>query len=223
MNPGALSIVMPTFNEAGRIAQRLDALQGLRAQGVEIVVADGGSADETARLARPLCDVLVSAPRGRASQMNAGARIARGGALLFLHADTRLPAVRRAVDSGAVGGRFDVRVRGRHPAFGLLSAAINVRSRWTGIATGDQAPFVTRAAFEALGGFEAVPLMEDVRFTARLRGIGRVEALRERVETSGRRWEEHGFLRTVLLMWRLRLLHAFGASPERLARMYPRR
>ncbi|MBU6282033.1 glycosyltransferase family 2 protein, partial [bacterium] len=158
-------------------------------------------------------------------QMNAGAAATVGDVLLFVHADTLLPlgfgtAVGGAIEGGAVGGRFDVEVRGRHPGLPLLSRAISLRSRWSGIWTGDQAPFARREAFEAIGGFEEVPLMEDVRFARALKHLGRVAALRDRVSTSGRRWDEHGFARTVLLMWRLRLLHAVGVSPERLAGSY---
>jgi rSAM/selenodomain-associated transferase 2/rSAM/selenodomain-associated transferase 1 len=226
MNPGALSIVMPTFNEAGRVAARLGALQGLRAQGVEIVVADGGSADETARLARPLCDVLISAPRGRASQMNAGARIARGGALLFLHADTRLPeeAARRLCEalarSGRAWGRFDVAIEGRSRWLPVVAACMNLRSALTGVATGDQAIFMTRAAFEAIGGFPDIALMEDIAASRALKRLSRPVRLREKAHTSGRRWDTHGALRTILLMWRLRLAYFLGAAPDALARRY---
>ncbi|MFM7144528.1 MAG: TIGR04283 family arsenosugar biosynthesis glycosyltransferase [Alphaproteobacteria bacterium] len=217
-----ISVVVPALDKALGIA---DCLASARDPDVvEIIVVDGGSRDATREIASRLASVVTS-PAGRAAQMNAGAARATGEVLLFLHADTRLPpgfgkAVRRAVEGGAVGGRFDLRVEGSHPCLGLLSAAINARSRWSGISTGDQALFATREAFRAVGGFESIPLMEDVRFTAALRRLGPVAALRERVSTSGRRWERHGFARTVLLMWRLRLLHAWGVSPERLAARY---
>jgi len=221
-----ISVVVPALDEEAVIERCLCSARDPRVG--EVVVVDGGSADRTAEIAARRADRVLVAARGRASQMNAGAAATTGGILLFLHADTLLPpgfgaAVERSVAGGAVGGRFDVRVRGSHPGFPLLSAAINARSRWSGISTGDQAIFATRGAFAAVGGFERVPLMEDVRFSAALKRVGPVAALREQVSTSGRRWEEHGFLRTVLLMWRLRLLHAFGVSPESLAASYPRR
>ncbi len=224
---GALiSIVIPALDEETALERCLESTRDPRV--AEVVVVDGGSGDRTTEIAARLADRVLLAARGRASQMNAGAAATTGAILLFLHADTRLPggfgdAVERAVAGGAVGGRFDVRVRGRHPGFPLLSAAINARSRWSGIATGDQAIFATREAFAEAGGFEPVPLMEDVRFSAALKRIGPVAALHERVSTSGRRWEEHGFVRTVLLMWRLRLLHALGVAPARLAASYLRR
>ena len=168
---------------------------------------------------------MLSAPRGRSPQMNAGAAVARGEVLLFLHADTRLPegADRLVLDglsrSGRVWGRFDIRIDGG----GLLrvvAAMMNTRSRLTGIATGDQAMFVTRAAFDAVGGFPPIALMEDLALSARLKRLGRPLALRAHVTTSPRRWRQHGTLRTILKMWRLRLGFFLGVDPEKLARQY---
>jgi len=225
--PGAaakLSIIVPTLDEARDIVERLEALQRLRALGHEVIVADGGSRDGTPDLARPLADRVVLAPRGRASQMNAAARQASGSALLFLHADTRLPpeadsAVRAAL-AARTWGRFDVRIEARHPLLRVVALMMNLRSRLTGIATGDQAIFVRRDTFEALGGYAEIPLMEDVELTRRLRRAGRPACLRARVSTSGRRWESRGVLRTIVLMWRLRLAYFFGADPARLADRY---
>ena len=221
----AVSIVVPVLDEAAAIAATLAPLQRLRAAGAEIVVVDGGSADGTAVLAEPLADRVVTAPRGRASQMNAGARASRHANLLFLHADTVLPLDALAAVEAALRerawGRFDVAIDGADPFLPVVAACMNVRSRLTGIATGDQAIFVRRDAFEAIGGFAAIPLMEDVAFSrAALRALGRPACLRARAITSGRRWERHGVLRTILLMWRLRLAFALGADPHRLARRY---
>lgn len=221
-----LSIVIPTLNEAGVVVAALEALQPLRAAGHELVVIDGGSDDGTPDLAMPWADRVANAPRGRAHQMNAGARIAGGDVLLFLHADTRLPArADRVVLDGLAGsgrawGRFDVRIDGRHPLLRLIAGLMNARSRWTGIATGDQAVFVRRDAFAAVGGFPPLPLMEDVALSAALKRVSRPLCLPARVTTSGRRWESHGVLRTILLMWWLRLRYFFGTSPERLAEIY---
>jgi rSAM/selenodomain-associated transferase 2 len=220
-----LSIIMPVLDEAANIETALAALAPYRARSVEIIVVDGGSSDGTAELARPLADRVIAAARGRSLQMNAGAVLAQGDALLFLHADTRLPenADRLLLDglarSGRSWGHFNVRIDGG----GLLrvvAATMNLRSRLTGIATGDQAMFVARAAFESVGGFPPIALMEDVALSARLRRIGRPCALRARATTSARRWRTHGTLRTVLLMWRLRLRFFFGADPAKLARAY---
>lgn len=184
-----------------------------------MIVIDGGSNDGTAELAAPLADRVLRSARGRALQMNAGAEAASGEDLLFLHADTRLPAdadrhVLAALERAA-WGRFDVRIQGRHPLLPVVAAAMNLRSRVTGIATGDQAIFVRREAFR---GFPEIPLMEDIAFSASM--PGRPACLRQKVVTSGRRWERGGVFRTVLLMWRLRLLYALGVPPARLARDY---
>jgi rSAM/selenodomain-associated transferase 2 len=216
---------MPALNEAAGIAATLQALEPLRAAGHEIIVVDGGSTDGTAALAAPLASRVLQAPRGRARQMNAGAAVASGDVLLFLHADTCLPAdadaaVVRAVDGGRRWGRFDVRISGRSAWFGPIAALMNLRSRLTGIATGDQAIFVTRAQFQALGGFADQPLMEDIELSRRLRAMGPPVCLRERVLTSGRRWETNGVWRTILLMWRLRWRYWRGESPESLAKAY---
>ena len=220
-----LSIVVPVLDEAAGIAATLQALAPLRERGHELIVVDGGSRDATAALAAPLASRVLQAPRGRARQMNAGAAVASGDVLLFLHADTCLPAdadaaVVRAVDGGRRWGRFDVRISGRSAWFGPIAALMNLRSRLTGIATGDQAIFVTRAQFQALGGFADQPLMEDIELSRRLRAMGPPVCLRERVLTSGRRWETNGVWRTILLMWRLRWRYWRGESPESLAKAY---
>jgi rSAM/selenodomain-associated transferase 2 len=224
--PFTTSIVIPVLNEAPAITDRLLALAGLRARGVEVVVADGGSTDDTCARADSLCDRLVGAPRGRAAQMNAGAAVSRGDLLLFLHADTILPVgatdglAQRLAVAGHRWGRFDVAIDGQHPMLGMVAAAMNLRSRWTGIATGDQAIFVTRAAFEAAGGFPDLPLMEDIAFSRAMKAFGPPLCLRDKVVTSGRRWESRGLWRTIWLMWRLRLAFWRGADPARLARLY---
>jgi rSAM/selenodomain-associated transferase 2 len=221
----ALSIVIPALNEAAGIEATLQALQELRARGVELVLADGGSSDATPTLARPWVDAVVDAPRGRALQMNAGAARARADALLFLHADTRLPPmgdelVLQALAGGACWGRFDVRIEGRPWMLRVVAALMNLRSRASGIATGDQAIFVTREAFERVGGFPVQPLMEDIEISRRLKRLGRPACLGARVCTSGRRWEQRGVWRTIVLMWRLRWRYWRGESAARLAQAY---
>jgi rSAM/selenodomain-associated transferase 2 len=216
---------MPALDEAAGIVAALSGVAPLRRRGVEVVVVDGGSRDNTAEFARPHADRVIVAPRGRAMQMNAGAAAANGDVLLFLHADTRLPenADRLVLDglaaSHRVWGHFDVRIDGGG-LLRLVSFAMNWRSRATGIATGDQAMFVTRTAFETVGGFPAIALMEDVALSARLKRLGKPLALRARVTTSPRRWRKHGTLRTMLLMWQLRLRFYLGADPAKLARSY---
>jgi rSAM/selenodomain-associated transferase 2 len=223
-----LSIVIPCLNEAENIAGALQALAPLRARGasVEVLVADGGSTDNTVELAQPLADKVIRAPRGRARQMNAGALEARGDLLLFLHADCRLPAAadQLIVDgltrARTTWGRFDVTLTGGAMLLRLVGAMMNLRSRLTGIATGDQGIFVTRTLFEAAGRYPEVALMEDIALTKRLKAFNKPLALRHRMTVSGRRWEKHGVARTIVLMWWLRLRYWLGADPDKLAQAY---
>jgi len=213
--------VIPALNEAPVIGATLDALRPLRAVGHEVIVADGGSTDATRAIAAALADRVLVAPRGRAHQMNAGAAAASGDALLFLHADTRLPAGAEGLIRGALEkhlwGRFDVRIDSAHPFLRVVACAMNLRSRLTGIATGDQAIFVRRDAFP---GFPRIALMEDIGFSKAMKRRSPPACLREKAVTSGRRWERGGVLPTMLLMWRLRLAYFLGAAPDELARRY---
>ncbi len=222
----ALSIIIPALNEANTIRLVLTRLQTLRASGTEVIVADGGSHDRTAALAAPLVDRVIISDAGRAKQMNAGVRISGGEVLLFLHADTLLPAdaerliLRGLAETHRHWGRFDVQIAGEHFLLRVIGWCMNHRSRLTGIATGDQAIFMTRAVFDQLGGFPDQALMEDVEMTSRLKKCGAPLCLHERVVTSGRRWEQHGTWRTIWLMWRLRLQYFLGAKPGDLHRTY---
>ncbi len=226
-----VSVVIPALNEAGCIG---DAVRSARDAGAdEVVVADGGSDDGTAEAARPLADAVVVSPRGRAAQMNAGARISSGEVLLFLHADTLLPpgaidAVRKAVtEDGAGGGAFAVRLGmspeascARKALLRLAARMINARARFLRAYTGDQGIFVARRVFEEMGGYPEIPLMEDVEMSRLLVRRGRTALLPVRITTSARRWESRGPVRTILLMWGLRLAHRLGMSPARCARIY---
>lgn len=234
----ALSVVMPVLDEAPTIAARLEALHDLRASGAQVVVVDGGSADSTVAIARAFADIVITAPRGRASQMNAGAAAATGAVLLFLHADARLPARAGELIEEVLGtepprsrdgrhrgpayhwGRFDVRIDSRRPVLRMVSAAMNWRSHLTGIATGDQAIFVRRTLFDSVGGFPDIALMEDIALSRALRRSGRPARIRECVFPSPRGWEQRGAWRTIVLMWRLRLAYRFGADPRELAVRY---
>jgi rSAM/selenodomain-associated transferase 2 len=228
------TVIIPTLNEAGVIAATLERTARQRFE--DIIVVDGGSTDGTRMIVQSfvtgmspeatVCVRLIPASAGRARQLNAGAAVAMGDVLLFLHADSHLPAQARAsmeqalTDPEVVGGRFDVRFD-RPSVWGrVISTLMNVRSRLTRISTGDQAIFVRRPTFEELGGFSDVPIMEDIDFTLRLKRIGRTAALLDCVTTSFRRWERHGPMRTILLMWSLRFLYWIGVSPHRLARFY---
>jgi rSAM/selenodomain-associated transferase 2 len=214
-----LSIIIPCLNEAEGIAATLGALAALRARGAEVIVVDGGSGDDTVARATPLADLVIAAPRGRASQMNAGALRARGEILLFLHADALLPdgadvlVVEGLKRSRRGWGRFDVAIAGRHPVLRVVEGLTNLRSRLTGIATGHQAIFVTRSLFTAAGDYPDIALREDVGLSRRLRRFGPPLCLSHRTTTSGRRWERNGVLRTTLRSWRLRLACRLGADP----------
>jgi rSAM/selenodomain-associated transferase 2 len=221
-----LSIIVPVLDEADRLEALLAEL-ARDCPSAEVVVADGGSRDGSVEIAARAPGVgLVRSDRGRARQMNAGALRETGEILLFLHADTRLPsgtakAVHRALaDPSVAYGRFDVRFDRPGAMFRLIAWLMNVRSRLTGICTGDQAIFVRRAAFERLGGYPEIALMEDVELTSRLKRIGRFAPLRLRVTTSARRWERNGVARTIVLMWTLRFLYLCGVGPDRLHRWY---
>lgn len=198
---------------------------------LETIIVDGGSTDGTLAIANRFCTQapsarILAAPTGRARQMNEGANASRGEILLFLHADTRLPnEAPRIIESAlanpaVVGGRFDVQFDTRSGWGHIISTLMNWRSRTSGIATGDQAIFVRRYIFEQLGGFADIPLMEDIDFSRRLKGVGLLAAPHQTVTTSFRRWEQQGPLRTILLMWTLRFLYWAGVTPHRLAHLY---
>lgn len=223
--PISLSVIVPVWMEAAGISDTLQALAPLRSAGHEVIVVDAGSTDGTGRLAEPLCDHVITSDKGRAVQMNAGAVVARGDILLFLHADTRLPFsalehLSRFNSSQRVWGRFDVCLSGHRRLFKAIAWFMNHRSRLTGICTGDQAMFVRRNVFEALGGFQPLPLMEDVELSRRLCLVSRPWCVSSPVVTDSRRWEKQGPWRTVFLMWRLRWRYWRGESPESLAEAY---
>ena len=222
---GRLSIVVPALDEAAVIGAALEALRPLRERGHEVIVADGGSTDGTRELAARGADRVLAAPRGRARQMNAGAKVATGDVFVFLHADTKLPPDADRAVFEALGGRpgwgsFPVRLSGVHPAFRVIERMISLRSRLSGIATGDQAIFVARDLFRSAGGFADLALLEDVELCRRLRRTLPPVRPRAPVVTSSRRWEAGGIARTTALMWWIRGAYALGASPDRLARHY---
>ncbi len=219
------SIIIPVLNEAEHIAVMLQPLQQWRSQGHEVLLVDGGSEDATCDNARPYVDRIVSSEKGRAKQMNAGAAAAGGDMLLFLHADTQLPEkgvdrIMQTYREGHGWGRFDVQLSDHHPLFPLIGFMISLRSRMTGVASGDQAMFVSRALFCKVGGFPEQPLMEDIELSRRLKKIVQPCCFKEKVITSSRRWQEYGVLSTILLMWRLRLSYYLGTSPDELAQQY---
>lgn len=219
-----ISIIIPVLNEERTIAATIAVLEKLAPH--EIIVVDGGSTDRTTQICRQFDVKTMAFSRGRAQQMNYGARHASGEVLLFLHADTRLPdsALRdiamalRGPD--CLGGRFDVELEGEHWMLKVISAMINTRSRLSKIGTGDQAIFVRRSVFEEIGGYPEIPLMEDIDFCRRLKSMGELACLTSRVVTSGRRWEVEGVWRTILKMWTLKLLFLAGVSPNRLKQYY---
>jgi rSAM/selenodomain-associated transferase 2 len=222
-----LSVVIPVRNEAQALPALLDDLAELRTGGAELILVDGGSSDGTCELALGRVDQLLRTASGRALQMNAGAAVARGEYLWFVHADTRvsvesLKSLRETLSERPLWGRFDVRLSGSGLALRLIGAMISLRSRLTGIASGDQGIFVVRRHFEVLGGYAPIPLMEDLQLCRRLRALARPRCLRPPLSTSSRRWEQRGIWRTVVLMWCLRLAYYCGASPEKLARQYRR-
>lgn len=228
MTTRAVAIVVPVLDERALVDRLCEQLHELSATS-EVVVVDGGSTDGTAALLEARSHVLgfrvIAARRGRASQMNAGARASSAPTLLFLHADTRLPpgasaAVERAVTAGAIAGCFKLRIDSSDPRLHAAAGIINLRSRIMCSASGDQALFVTRRAFDAVGGFEDLPVCEDLDLVRRLRGRGTFMCLDEQVVTSARRWVHGGVTRTIALMWALRVGWHLGVNPVRLASLY---
>jgi len=225
-NPSRISIIIPVLDEAELVEDALQALQVYRQVGHEIILVDGGSQDQSMALAKPFTDQLLQTDAGRALQMNAGAAQAKHDILLFLHIDTFLPdaadqlVLNALLPPKAKWGRFSVLLENRRFIFRVIEWSINVRSALSGVATGDQAIFVKKEAFEGLGGYDAVPLMEDVALSKKLRALAWPVCLRAKVKCSSRRWEKHGVLKTILLMWRLRLAYFFGAEPALLFRKY---
>jgi rSAM/selenodomain-associated transferase 2 len=220
-----ISVILPCLNEAPILPARLARLQALRAAGHELILVDGGSRDGSAGIARPLVDRVLDSPPGRARQMNLGARAATGDVLWFLHVDCQPPAgaadaLLEAVRGGSDWGRFEVRLSGRSPLLRMVERMMGLRSRLTGIATGDQGVFVRRALFESAGGFADMPLMEDIELSARLKRVAWPALLPRRILASSRRWERNGILRTIAQMWVLRTAYWLGVDPSRLARAY---
>ena len=221
-----VSVVVPALDEEAGLSEALGSLAPMRDAGHEVIVVDGGSSDRTCDVATPLADRVLVAPRGRAIQMNTGAAVASGEHLVFLHADCRLPAsgvaaIEGADLSGRRWGRFDVRIEGRSPLLPIVAAFMNRRSAITGICTGDQGMFVERALFDEVGGFPAIPLMEDIALSKALRRkAGAPKCVTDRIVASGRRWDEHGALPTIAQMWALRLAYWRGEPPHALARRY---
>lgn len=230
MEPGnsipRLSIIVPLFNESGQLASLIDHLRLWKSKGCDIILVDGGSSDDTLAKIQGSGLKALSAPRGRARQMNAGAAVAEGEILLFLHADTRLcdgadTLVRNALArNNRYWGRFDVRIEGDHWLLMVVGGLMNLRSRLTGMATGDQCLFVSATIFHAVGGFPEQPLMEDIELSRRLLRVSRPACLRRKVTTSGRRWRDRGVWRTIWLMWRLRWAYWRGTPAEQLVERY---
>jgi rSAM/selenodomain-associated transferase 2 len=219
-----LSIIIPVLNEEENLSTTLNKLRSFRQSGHEIIVADGGSTDRSLEIAHEMADTVLVSKAGRALQMNNGAAVASGDVFLFLHADTVLPQNAEQVMSsfcrGEFWGRFDVRLSSGRIIFRLIEYLINIRSRLTSIATGDQAIFIERKLFDDVGGFPEIPLMEDIALSRLLKSKSRAVCLREKVITSSRRWEQKGVISTILLMWRLRLYYYLGVSPEKLSQLY---
>jgi len=219
------TIVIPTLNEEAKIQTCLMQLQGLREEGFEVIVVDGGSIDKTPELVEGLCDRFISSRRGRAVQMNAGARQGKGEFIFFLHVDTQLPEnfseiISSIEDDRFCWGRFDVALSGKRRIFRVIESMMNLRSRLTGIATGDQVIFVSQKLFQEVHGFPDIAIMEDIAICRSLKNICSPLCLKQKVLTSSRRWEKHGIISTVIKMWWLRFSYYIGADPVRLARQY---
>ena len=220
-----LSVVIPALNESEQIEYCLNGLQLLRQQGHEIIVVDGGSNDNTVSLALPLCDRVIQSRKSRSIQMNSGAAEATGHCILFLHADTILPSdvadlFLQVQNIEKKWGRFDIRLSGRDGLFRIIETCMNIRSRVTGIATGDQGVFVGKELFFDVNGFPEIALMEDIAMSKLLLKHSKPLCFRERVVSSSRRWEKNGIIKTILLMWMLRFLYFFNFDTNKLKKLY---
>jgi rSAM/selenodomain-associated transferase 2 len=221
------SIIIPTLNEQQGIEACLQTLQKLRSQ-AEIIIADGGSQDDTVFIVKTWVDQVIHTKKGRAKQMNAAAKCATGEILIFLHADTFLPddaliLIEQALSSDKQWGRFNISLIGASLMLKVIAQMMNWRSYLTGIATGDQAIFVCRALFEKIGGYAEIALMEDIALSRTLKTQGSPVCLKAKVKSSGRRWQQFGFFKTILLMWNLRIRYWLGQSPDKLAALYRNR
>lgn len=222
-----LSIIVPTLNESAHIKQTLLQLAPLRARGAEVIVVDGGSADDTIAQARAHADFVVSTAPGRSLQQNRGATLAKGSVLLFLHADSILPSdadlrINEALQkTGRLWGRFDIAIDSDQPALRVVAWFMNNRARITGVATGDQGIFVQHSAWKKVGGFFDLPIMEDVALSKCLKVLSKPVAIDALIFTSARRWKKNGLWRTITLMWALRLAYFLGVPPRKIAEHYP--
>lgn len=219
------TVVVPTLNEEAEIVACLDDLEKFRAQGFEVILVDGYSSDRTLQLAEGKCDNISTNQAGRARQMNAGALQARSNIIIFLHVDTRLPEnaaqlISEFPEDKPVWGRFDIELTGEHWLFRVIAAMANMRSRLTGIATGDQAIFMSKSLFYEAGGFPLIALMEDVAMSERLKQICLPICFKDKVISSSRRWQKHGIIKTIIKMWYLRAAYSMGVHPDDLAKRY---
>ena len=219
------TIIIPTLNEANNICHCLAQLKPLREKGFEIILVDGGSTDRTPQLAQALCDNIIITTAGRAQQMNSGATHAHGETLFFLHADTQLPQdfaqlLPQIQKSTLYWGRFDIKFSSEQKAFKIIASMMNLRSRITGICTGDQVFFISQSLYKLSGGYPEIALMEDIAMSKKLKAICAPLCLRQKVQTSSRRWEQHGIIKTIIKMWYLRLAYFIGIDPAKLARQY---
>lgn len=220
-----ISIIIPVINEASSIVAFLKSLQHYRENGHEIILVDGGSSDNTVNLIDQYVDHSLVCTLGRATQMNLGARHAKNNCLLFLHSDTYLPdsadtLILNSLSNQNHWGRFNIKLTGQHFIFRIIESMINLRSKYTGVATGDQAIFINKNIFDKIKGYPDIKLMEDIALSKRLRKQYSCAYLTEKVTTSSRRWEKNGIFRTILLMWILRFLFFIGTKPDYLFKIY---